>query len=309
MQGPGFGDAPAIKMPFPFFDETEELTAAARNHLGGSFVALSGGVTHYELGGREQGVPVVLVHGFSVPNYIFDPTFEFLCKEGFRVLRYDLFGRGLSDRPDVKYDIQLFLRQLKELLDALQFRQVNLVGLSMGGPITTSFVEQFPEKIQRHILIDPAGAMPIHLSALLKAVRTPWVGEVLLGLFGSVSMVKSIASDLFTPELVAEFQAKYKVQMKYRGFKRAILSTMRNGMLESFIDTYDRGGRLKKPTLLFWGRQDKTVPFEHSADILRAMPHAEFRVIENCGHIPHYERPGEVNPILLEFLRRRIESQ
>jgi len=92
--------------------------------------------------------------------------------------------------------------------------------------------------------------------------------------------------------------------MQFSGFKRAILSTMRNGMLASFYDYYQRVGRLKKRTLLFWGRNDNTVPFEHSRDILAAIPHTEFHIIENCGHIPHYEKPQVVNPILLEFLRK-----
>ena len=96
--------------------------------------------------------------------------------------------------------------------------------------------------------------------------------------------------------------------MQYKGFKRAILSTMRNGMLESFYETYARVGRLKKPTLLFWGMDDKTVPFEYSKLILKAMPHAEFHAIENCGHIPHYEKPEIVNPILLEFCQNSNTS-
>ncbi len=292
-------------MPFPYFDETQELNQTVREQVGGSFIALSDGITHYELGGDENGTPLVLVHGFSVPSFIYDPTFEFLTQQGFRVLRYDLFGRGYSDRPNLKYDIDLFVRQLKELLDALQFKKINLVGLSMGGPITASFIDRHPEYVIKHILIDPAGARTVRLSLLLKVVRTPLVGELLLGLFGSVSMVKGIASDLFTPQLVEEFQAKYKIQMQYQGFKRAILSTMRNGMLESFMETYKRVGKLRKPTLLIWGRQDNTVPFAYSADILSAIPHAEFQIIEDCGHIPHYEKPQEVNPILLEFLHRK----
>lgn len=292
-------------MPFPYFDETQELNQTVREQVGGSFIALSDGITHYELGGDENGMPVVLAHGFSVPSFIYDPTFEFLTQQGFRVLRYDLFGRGYSDRPNLKYDINLFVRQLKELLDALQFQKINLVGLSMGGPITASFIDRHPEYVIKHILIDPAGARTVRLSLLLKVVRTPLVGELLLGLFGSVSMVKGIASDLFTPQLVEEFQAKYKIQMQYQGFKRAILSTMRNGMLESFMETYKRVGKLRKPTLLIWGRQDNTVPFAYSADILSAIPHTKFQVIEDCGHIPHYEKPQEVNPILLEFLHRK----
>jgi pimeloyl-ACP methyl ester carboxylesterase len=291
-------------VPFPYSGETTPLNENTRTGLPGSFIALPGGVTHYEEGGDPNGQPVVLAHGFSVPYFIYDPTFEFLSQQGFRVLRYDLLGRGFSDRPNVRYDARLFVSQLRELLDALSLKDIHLAGLSMGGAVTASFIDRYPGAVAKYVLIDPAGARAISLSPMLKAMRMPGVGELVFGLFGSGNLVKSIAADLFTPELVEPFQAKYKVQMKYRGFKRAILSTMRSGMLDSFIETYKRVGQLKKPTLLFWGRQDATIPFEHSADILAAMPHAEFHVFENCGHIPHYERPGEVNEILLEFLQR-----
>jgi pimeloyl-ACP methyl ester carboxylesterase len=91
--------------------------------------------------------------------------------------------------------------------------------------------------------------------------------------------------------------------MQYKGFLRAMLSSTRHGMLDSFLSTYKQLGKLDRPVLLFWGREDHTVPYEHSEDLRAAMPHAEFHVLENCGHIPHYERPDEFNPILLEFLR------
>jgi pimeloyl-ACP methyl ester carboxylesterase len=284
--------------------ETRELNETARNETGGLFIELTDGITHYQMGGNEDDDPIVLVHGFSVPYFIFDPTYEFLCKRGFHVLRYDLIGRGLSDRPRLNYDIHLFVRQLKDLLDALNFKRVHLLGLSMGGPITAAFIDQYPEYILSHILIDPAGARALQLSRLLKVGTLPFLGELILGLVGSASMVKKIAADLFTSELVQEFQEKYKVQMQFHGFQRAILSTLRNRMLESFFGVYERVGKLDIPTLVFWGRQDATIPFEHSADLLKAIPHAQLVVIENCGHIPHYERPSEVHPILLEFLTR-----
>lgn len=291
-------------MSFPYLDETIPLNEETRKNLPGSFIALPSGVTHYEEGGDPNGKPIVLVHGFSVPYFIYDPTFEFLSKQGFRVLRYDLIGRGFSDRPKAKYNAAFFVKQLKELLDALKYENINLVGLSMGGVVTASFIAAYPGYISRYVLIDPSGAQAVTLSPFLKAVRMPGFGELAIGLFGSGSMVKGIAADLFTPELVEQFQKKYSIQMKYQGFKRAILSTMRNGMLDSFIETYKRVGRLNKPTLLFWGRQDATVPFEHSEAICAAIPHAEFYPFEHCGHIPHYERASEVNEILLEFLKR-----
>lgn len=292
-------------MTFPYLHESKELNESARKQLGGSFIALTDGVTHYELGGATDGtIPVVLVHGFSVPSFIYDPTFEVLVKSGFRVLRYDLIGRGFSDKPNLRYDIHLFVKQLKNLLDALNMQKVDLVGLSMGGPVTAAFIEKYPRHVRKLVLIDPSGAKPIVLTKLLKAAKLPVVGELLIGLFGSGNMVKGVASDFFDPGLVEIFQAKYKVQMEYKGFKRAILSTIRNGMLESFLETYKKIGALKKPTLLFWGEKDATTPFADHPLMLQAMPHAEFHPIKDCSHIPHYEKTEIVNPILLEFLSR-----
>ncbi|MDD2922173.1 MAG: alpha/beta hydrolase, partial [Anaerolineales bacterium] len=175
-------------MTFPYLNETKELNEIVRKEADGSFVALSDGVTHYELGGDENGIPVVLAHGFSVPYFIFDPTFDFLVENGFRVLRYDLFGRGYSDRPRADYNIQLFIRQLKDLLDALNFKRINLAGLSMGGIITTAFISEYPDYVVKQILIDPAGAERIKLPLVVNAARIPVFGELAFGLMGSGSM-------------------------------------------------------------------------------------------------------------------------
>jgi pimeloyl-ACP methyl ester carboxylesterase len=292
-------------MSFPYLGEIKELNDGTRKDAAsGAFIQLPDGVTHYELGGPTNGQLITLVHGFSVPYFIFDPTFEFLTTSGFRVLRYDLFGRGWSDRPRLPNNIHLFVKQLADLLDALNIKQpIALTGLSMGGPISTAFIDKYPERVCNHILIDPAGARPIALTRLLKAALIPGVGELIVGLFGSENMIKNAATDFFDPALIEHFQANYRIQMQFSGFKRAILSSMRNGMLGSFYDYYKRVGRLKKPTLLFWGRNDNTVPFEHSKDILAAIPHTKFHVLEDCGHIPHYEKPQAVNPILSGFLR------
>ena len=292
-----------MRWTFPYLGETEELNENTRASAPGSFVQLSDGITHYELGGPENGQPVVSVHGFSVPYFIWDPTFKFLTESGFRVLRYDLFGRGFSDRPNARYDIDLFCKQLRELLDTLGFEQINLIGLSMGGPITGTFTTRYPKRVQKLVLIDPAGASPVTLPRLLKALTTPGFGELVLGLFGRGQLLKDVKSDFYEPKHVKAFVAKYMVQMKYKGFMRALLSTMRNGMLGDFSPTYRKIGEHGTPTLLFWGRDDRTVPFAHSDDVRAAIPQAQFHAFDNCGHIPHYEKPEEANPLLLEFLK------
>ncbi len=292
-------------MSFSYRDETRELNELTRKEASGSFIQLSDGFTHYELSNPEAENTVVLVHGFSVPYFIYDPTFEFLTQSGFRVVRYDLFGRGLSDRPEMRYDIHLFVRQLGDLLDALHFtRPVTLVGLSTGGPITTVFTARHPERVNKLVLIDPIGADRLPFERILKLAAMPIVGETIMGWMGIDGMYKIVASDFLDRRLVEEFQPRYIIQMHYKGFKRAILSTIRNHMLDPFIDDYRRVSKMNIPTLLFWGRNDPTVPFSHSHELRKAMPNIEFHAIENCGHIPHYEKPEEVNPILLEFLRK-----
>lgn len=291
-------------MFLPNRGEIKDLNDETRKNATGSFIQLADGVTHYELGGNESNEVAILIHGFSVPYFIYDPTFKFLTESSFRVLRYDLFGRGFSDRPASRYDIRLFVDQLSGLLDALRFtRPVSLIGLSLGGIIAATFTVQHPERVNKLVLIDPAGAKPISLSPVLRIAKQPIVAETILALVGSEVLIKSFAKDFFDPALVDHFMSQYKVQMEFKGFQRAILSTIRHGMLGSFIDTYKALGKMDKRVMLLWGRDDMTVPFEHSFDLRAAMPSVEFHAFENCGHIPHYEKPDQVNPLLLEFLR------
>src|SRR5262249_59523851 len=115
--------------------ETLEIGDELRKSAPGQFIKTSAGFVHYQFAGPEDGRVIVLVHGFSVPYYLWAGTFEMLGNAGFRVLRYDLFGRGLSDRPSVTYNGELFDRQLVELLDALHIKgKVDLAGASLCGP-------------------------------------------------------------------------------------------------------------------------------------------------------------------------------
>ena len=173
----------------------------------------------------------------------------------------------------------------------------------MGGVISASFTARYSKRVNKLVLIDPAGARPVTISRILKAATTPGFGELALGLFGRRQMVKGIESDFYDPVNVKAFVNKYMIQLKYKGFMRAILSTVRNGMLGNFIETYKQVGSQQSPVALFWGKNDKTVPFAHSDDIRAAIPQTVFHAIEDSGHIPHYEKPDEVNPLLLEFLR------
>jgi pimeloyl-ACP methyl ester carboxylesterase len=280
--------------------ERTTLDASVREAVGGRYVALSDGVTHYDLSGPADGAPVVLVHGFSVPLYIWDPTAVALSTE-YRVLRYDLLGRGFSDRPDVTYNSDLYDRQLCELLDATGFRRpVHVMGLSFGGLVTATFSGRHPERVRSLTLVDPAagdfGRLPWY-------VRMPLLGPLLWQGLVVPGMADGQVTDFLEPSRWPDWVDRYRVQMQYRGFGRALRSTRLAAAGLSVDSIYASVGRQAFPVQLIWGVEDQTVPIALSARVRQAIPRIQYHPVERAGHLPHMERTEVVNPILLDFLR------
>jgi len=281
--------------------EQATLDVAARAAAGGQYATLSGGITHYDIAGPAAGAPVVLVHGLSVPYYIWDPTVAALSTAGYRVLRYDQFGRGFSDRPDVVYDADLYDRQLSDLLDSTGFRgPVHVMGLSFGGLVSATFCGRHPERVRSLTLVDPAagdfGQLPWYL-------RMPVVGPVLWQKMAVPGMAEGQLTDFFEPSRWPDWVDRYRVQMQYRGFGRAIRSTIMSASTIDIDAVYAAVGRHGFPVQLVWGVEDRTVPIALSARVRQAIPRVQYHPVERAGHLPHMERADVVNPLLLDFLR------
>ncbi|MCI0693478.1 alpha/beta hydrolase [candidate division KSB1 bacterium] len=290
---------------FYFDSKSQELDAEARSLVTGKFVKLPDGIVHYDLANPLDGKTVVLIHGFSVPYFIWDRNFEALTQADFRVLRFDLYGRGYSDRPNVAYNPDFFDRQLVNLLAALEIKGlVDLVGISMGSMIAATFTDRHPERVRKLCLIDPGG-FPVKVPFTGKLARLPVLGEFIMNVFGESTLIAMQKKDFYrTEQCPDEYLEKYRAPMKFKGFKRAILSSLRNMPLNDMVETYERVGKQQRPVLLIWGREDQTTPFANSEQARRALPQAEFHAIDEAGHVPHYERPEIVNPVLVDFLMR-----
>mgnify|MGYP001048585632 CR=1 FL=1 len=276
----------------------------ARAATGSGTVRLPEGSTYYELAGPAKGVPVVLIHGFSVPAFIWDPVFAGLAAAGFRVLRYDLYGRGASDRPRGRYDRERFDSQLVALVEALGLGpNVDLVGLSMGGAIAVEATDRHPNLVRKLVLMDPAG---LERPSGTNVLRAPLLGELVFAVAGKPLLIRSMKHDFFRPgpmaEAMARYQDQYLAQLKTPGFLRALLSTIRHGPLEAIENAYQRVGHQERQVLLIWGREDRTVPFALSDRVRALMPNAIFHPVEGAGHVPHLERPDLVNALLVDFL-------
>ena len=279
----------------------KELTPEVRKSLPGKFVQLPEGFTHYQWHGPDNGPVVVLVHGATQSGYIWDNVVPLLTEAGLRVLRYDTFGRGYSDRPHVKYDLDLYDKQLADLLGALKVKTpVSLVGFSQGGGITVTFMARHPKLVKKAVLFAPVG-FPVRLPFSAKLTRAPIVGDYLMTVFGKKVILGEVGSHLNNKSLAKEMCDKLSEQLKYKGYLPSLLSMLRNYPMHNMGDMYVKAGKHDIPTLLIWGDSDSVVPFKHSEKIMALMPKAKLEVVPGGNHTLVYEEAGKACPALVKF--------
>lgn len=298
----------AIVAPYFLLEsETTLLDDKTRASLPGSFLRLPDGVVHYQMNNIPSARTVVLVHGFSVPYYVWDPTYGALTAAGFRVLRFDLYGRGYSDRPNREYNVELFVSQLRDLLDTLGIHQpVDLVGLSLGAAVIADFCSQYTKRVHSLVFIAPAVSGTTQLGTFPLGV--PGVGEYLMAtVFAPFYLPRIQKSDFFRPNLFPDWESRYRDQTKYRGFKRALLSTIRSLPKMNALPWYKEVGEAQLPVLLLWGQGDKTIPSTDIGLLQELVPRIESHSVKEAGHLPQYEQPAAVSSVLIRFLRNLVQ--
>jgi len=279
--------------------ETHELNDATRKHVGHKYLSLSDGVTHYKFDGPENGNLVVLVHGGTVPQWAWDEQIKALSKAGFRVLSYDKYGRGYSDRPDLVYNQELYQRQLLELIEKLNIsKPFDLIGASLGGATAINFVSRYPDKIKKLILIAPV----INNYKVPLAFQLPIIGEILARFSGIKILTERFNSLYESSPRLNHYSKLYKEQTTYKGFQRSLLSMLRNDALGNYNNAYDIVGKQKREILLVWGTDDTEITEEMIKDIRSFIPEIKFVPVENTGHGILFQKSDKVNKLIISFL-------
>lgn len=289
----------------PVLDETARLRIP--KNIRGDFVRLTDGVTHYQWRGAQDATPIVLVHGFSNASYTFGSIADFLVDQNFRVLTYDLYGRGLSDRPEGPYDLKLFDRQLTELLDAEGTGEpVHMLGYSFGGSIVANFAGTRPKRLKSIIFIAPAGSLPPpnkgSVSYFISAVTTPILGDWVMQVLGP----RLVGGALGATSLPDRFLILSDQQERYAGYYSALLSTIRNAPVFGGAATiYKKVGKTDIPVFTIWGEDDYQVAFAQWVGLKRYIPQLEIYAIADADHSLPYAQPDLVNAALMDWMSRK----
>lgn len=268
---------------------------SARQSAPGNLARLSRGVTHYQWYGPDNGPLVVCVHGLTTPSFVWEGIAPRLAEQGFRVLTYDLYGRGFSDRPRGAQEGAFFIAQLEELLDHLGVTHpFTLIGYSMGGSIGACFAAAHSDRLKKLILLAPAG-MGHDLGPVARlVVNYGGFGRWLFMAMYGRSFRQSTEAERDLPSSVPDIVDRQQNELRYRGFRRAVLSSMR-GILDRDLEEEHRAiATSDLPVLAIWGREDDVIPISGMGKLAEWNRKAEHEVIEGAGHALAYSHTEEV---------------
>ncbi|KAH9965783.1 alpha/beta-hydrolase [Russula dissimulans] len=265
---------------------------------GGAYVSLPFGDVRYWLLGPEAGKKIVLIHGLSIPSLIWKDVAPTLASRGYRVLLYDLYGRGYSDAPEITYDSSLYATQLALLMQHVKWPKAYIAGISMGGGILAAFTSFFPDLVDSKVaLIATTGLVESKdLSKTTKFMSSPLVQSVTSSTpfrFYLRRLTNSSSSDPVS-EIV-------RIQSAHLpGYNAAIASSLRDGPVRGLHEAFETLGASSRRILLIWGTADNTVPYKYAARVQGLLPQSELITVHGGGHDLTFSHP---ETIVTEFTR------
>lgn len=256
-----------------------------------------------------DGPPLLLLHGFGGAVWQWEYQLPALSATH-RVIALDLVGSGLSDKPDIAYRADEFLRSVTGFLDALHIERATVIGNSMGGGIALGLALTAPQRVDRLVLI---GGLPPNVQGTLtsplirRALETKaptWLVRFAGWLAGSAASDRVLEEIVYDHRLLtAAVRERSQRNRRKGGIIGPALATARTlPIWES--DYAPRLSTITHRTLVLWGEQDRVFPPAVGRDLAAQLPQAQFFAIPQAGHIPQWEQPQVVNRAIAHFLSR-----
>ncbi|HSD77756.1 MAG TPA: alpha/beta hydrolase [Solirubrobacteraceae bacterium] len=253
------------------------------------------------------GDPIVFVHGLSGswPNWLEQlPVFA----RTYRVIAFDLPGFGHSPMPARKISIAGYARLVDALLDVLRVPRAVVVGNSMGGFIGAELAIESPARVERLVLVSAAGLTVEHqrddrvLAVLRRLERRlaawgGWLGS------RADSVVRRPRYRRALMRIVVEHPERLPPPL--------LAEQLRGSGKPGFVDALDaltdyplrdRLPRIRCPTLIVWGTEDRLVPVRDAYEFERLIPDSRRVVYADTGHLAMLERPAAFNALLRDFM-------
>ncbi len=297
----------AVVVAWPFMMESRKVRIgrAEREGASGGFARLPQGVTYYRWFGPTRGPVIVAIHGLTTPSVAFAEMAEGLSALGYRVLTYDLFGRGWSDAPKGAQTEEFFHQQLNDmLLDQGVTDNLTLIGYSMGGSIAATFAAAQPDRMSRVILLASAGIQANETGFDRFCRTTPFLGDWLFLALGGRRLAGAFEAEHSNSQW-PEVAAAQRAELARQGYLPSVLSS-RRGMLSDQTEEAHRAlGRAGVPVVGVWGDTDPVIPLSALGQLTQWNRATMQEVIEGADHALPYSHAQAVVDRLRDVLRER----
>jgi len=269
-------------------------------------IELHGHTCSYRTGGR--GPVLALVHGITNSSASWEPVLGLLAQH-FTVIAPDLLGHGDSAKPRGDYSLGANASLLRDLLLALGHERASIAGHSLGGGIAMQFAYQFPERVERLVLVS-SGGLGRQVTPVLRAVALPGA-ELVLPLLASRPLVDAGTKlggfiDRLGLSLGADISAMATgfASLQDIEARRAFVHTARSvielgGQRVNATDKLYLAAAV--PTLIAWGDRDPIIPARHGIRAHELMPGSRLELFAGAGHFPHHDDPVRFATMIEEF--------
>ena len=279
---------------------SQPLDEWAAKYAPGKFIDLDGLSTHYIEKG--SGEPVIFLHGFFFDHNMWNASIDVLA-EKYKVYAMDFWGFGYSTRQPLDYGYPLYTEQLLKFMDSLNIQKASLIGQSMGGGTIMNFTVSNRDRVNKIVLVNAAG-MPNALPLMGKISNLQGVGELMYGMKSDFVRKFTLGNNfLYNKQLLTE---EYYEQItrfhKIKGSSEVMLSVTRNQFFDTLIDEIKALGEMDVPTLIVWGRDEKSIPLPVGQELHRRLKGSWLEILDKAGHCSHMDQPERFNHLTLEFL-------
>ncbi len=267
-----------------------------------------GGETHFALEGPSAGPLIALIPGATLPLAVWDALVERLTESGFRVLRYDLLGRGYSSRLPRRANLRTFTDQLHGLLQGLGLDgPVHLVGLALGALIAAAYAAEPRADVGRLAWIAPDGVRT-RFTFAERLFTAPVLGD-LLSRFMADRILMARVPRYSTREDVQRFVRELlEFALSRPDFRSAVLTTVRKLPIHEGEAYYQQVAERGIPTRIVWGGQDLVTPVEAAGPLRRLFGEEALHIQDEAGHLPFLEAPGPVADVVISHFRAQSEN-
>jgi 3-oxoadipate enol-lactonase len=246
------------------------------------------------------GTPIILIHGHPFDHSMWDPQIIAFSKN-YRVIAPDLRGYGKSNLPDpANTSFEDYATDVLRLADYLEVDSFHLAGLSMGGQVIMEIYRQAPSRVKSLILADTFASLDTPEARQARDESAQRLEKEGMNGYAEEAIYKMLKSDHVAsmPEVSAHVLKMMKMMSPVAA---ATAMRARSGRIDYLNQVLPK---INVPTLIIVGRQDEFTPVAKAEEMQQKLQNSRLVIIEDAGHMPNLEHPGEFNKALLGFLKK-----